>query len=105
MAASSPASVLEERQEHEAVDREATELGAYDQVLRASSAHDNTSAHMPNLCNATSNGANISSRRRSLAKFWQRQVSATVPHEACRDHFGTPVFPFRQAGGSMAQML
>ena len=106
MAASSPASISEERQEHEAVDREATELGAYDQVLRTSSDHDNnTSAQVPNACSATPNGANLTSRRRSLAKFWQRQVSATVPHEACRDHFGTLSFPFGQASGSMPQIL
>ena len=86
MAASSPASFSEEGQEHEIVDREATELGTYDQDLHTGSAYDNSSAQMPNACNARPNGANLPS---SLAKFWQRQVSATVPHEACRDHFGT----------------
>ena len=105
MAASSPASFSEERQEHEAVDREATELGAYDRVLRTNGDHDNTSAQVPNPCSATPNGTNLPSRRRSLAQFWQRQVSATVPHEACRDHFGTLSIPFRLASGSMPQIL
>ena len=96
MAASSPASISEEPRGHEAVDREATELGTYDQVLHiGSSAQDNSSAQIPNACNARPNGANLPARRRSLAKFWQRQVCATVPHEACRDHFGTLSFPFR----------
>ena len=105
MAASSPASFSEEGQEHEVVDREATELGTYDQVLHTGSAHDNNSAQMPDACNARANGANLPTRRRSLAKFWQRQVSATVPHEACRDHFGTLSFPFRQASGSLPRIL
>ena len=105
MAASSPASFPEERQEHEDVDGEATELGTYDQGLDTGSAYDNGPAQMPNACNARLNGSNLPSRRRSLAKFWQRQVSATVPHEACRDHFGTLSFPFRQARGSMPQIL
>ena len=99
MAASSPASFSEEGQEHEVVDREATELAAYDQVL-----HIGT-AQTPNACNARPNGANLPTRRTSLAKFWERQVSATVPHEACRDHFGTLSFPFRQASASMPQSL
>lgn len=28
--------------------------------------------------------------RKSTALFWKRQVSASVPHDCCRDHFGTP---------------
>lgn len=28
----------------------------------------------------------------AVKKFWKRQVRATVAHEACRDHFGTPSF-------------
>lgn len=40
-----------------------------------------------------SNDGYLQSLRRSTALFWKRQVSATVPHEACRDHFGTYIFP------------
>lgn len=28
----------------------------------------------------------------SVRKFWQRQISVKVDHEACRDHFGTLLF-------------
>ncbi|KAL2041569.1 hypothetical protein N7G274_005951 [Stereocaulon virgatum] len=34
-----------------------------------------------------SNEGYLQSLRRSTLVFWKRQVSATVPHEACRDHF------------------
>ena len=93
MASSPLASPLEERQEHEAdPDREATEMGNYDEVLRRSSVYINSSAQLPG--DATPTGAYFPSTRRSLAKLWHRQVSVVVPHAACRDHFGTPIFPF-----------
>lgn len=93
MASSLPASSLEDRQEHEGdVDREATEMGEYDEVLRRSSVYMNSSAQMSRPSNATSKAAHFLSKWRSLAKWWQRQVSATVQHDACRDHFGKPVF-------------
>ena len=40
-----------------------------------------------------SNEGYLQSLRMSTALFWKRQVSATVPHEACRDHFGTYISP------------
>lgn len=91
MASSPPASPLEERQEHEGdADREATEMAEYDEVLCRSSVCITSNAQGLHASNATIDGAYFSSLRRSIAKLWQRQVSATVPHEACRDHFGTP---------------
>ena len=30
----------------------------------------------------------LGKRTRPMKMFWRRQVAATVPHEACRDHFG-----------------
>lgn len=94
MASSSPpASPLEERQEHEnAIDREATEMGHYDEVLRRSSLYVNASAQPPPASNSTPNGTYFSYIWRLLANSWQRQISPIVPHDARRDHFGTPVF-------------
>lgn len=95
MASSPPVSPLAERQEDQGgAEREATEMEHYNQVLSRSSVDINSSAQQPHADNATPNGAYFSSTRRPLAKLWQRQVSVTVPHDACRDHYGTPTFPF-----------
>ena len=95
MASSPPASPLVERQEHQAdAEREATEMENYDGVLRPSSVCINSSAQRQRAGNGTPSGAYSSFTRASLAKWWQRQVSATVPHDACRDHYGTPIFLF-----------
>lgn len=102
MASSPQAPPLEERQEHEGdVDREATEMGNYDEVLRGSSVYVNASTQWPRASNATPNEAYFSFTWRSLVKFWQRQVNATVPHDACRDHFGTPISSFARLSFDM----
>lgn len=89
---SPPASPLEERQDHDGdADREATEMGDYDEVLRRSHVYINSSANGSRASNATPNRVYVPSMRRSVAKLWQRQVSPTVPHNACRDHLGTPI--------------
>lgn len=93
MAPSPSTSPLEEHHQHEGeIEREATEMGEYDEVLRRDSLFTDASAQRPRASNATPNGVYFQSAGRSLAKLWQRQVSATVPHDACRDHFGTPTF-------------
>ena len=95
MAASPPASSLVERQEHEGdAEREATEMENYDGALRRSSVDTNSSAQRQRAGSGTPRGAYSPLTRGALAKMWQRQVSATVPHDACRDHYGTPIFPF-----------
>ena len=95
MASSPPASPLVERQEHEGdADREATEMENYHGVLRQSSVYNNSSAQRQRAGSGTPSGAYSPFTRASLAKIWQRHVSATVPHDACRDHFGTPIFFF-----------
>ena len=103
MGSSPPASPLEEPQEHEEdTDREATEMGDYDDVLRRSSVYINSSAQRP--ADATLNRAYFPSTRRSLAKMWQRQVSVIVPHDACRDHFGTPIFSFARPAAPWSEL-
>ena len=103
MASSPPASPLEERQEHEAdPEREATEMGDYEEVLRRSSVYTNSSAQRPR--DATPTRAYFPSTRRSLAKLWQRQVSVIVPHDACRDHFGEPIFSFARPAAPWSEL-
>lgn len=103
MASSPPASPLGERQEHEEdPDREATEMGDYDEVLRRSSVYINSSAQRPG--DATPDRVYFPSTRRSLAKLWQRQVSVIVPHDACRDHFGTPIFSFARPAAPWSEL-
>lgn len=94
MASSSPpASPLEERQDHDGdADREATEMGDYNQVLHRSGVYIDSSANGSRVSNATPNRVYVPSVRRSMAKLWKRQVSPTVSHNACRDHLGTPIF-------------
>ena len=95
MASSPPAPPLVEHQEHEDdAEREATEMENYNGVLRRSSVYMNSSAQQQPARSGTPSGAYSPFTRRSLAKMWQQQVSATVPHDACRDHYGTPIFPF-----------
>ena len=95
MASSPPASPLLERQEHQAdAEREATEMENYDPVLRRSSVSIHSSAQRQRATTGTPSGAHSASTRTSLAKWWERQVSVTVPHDACRDHYGTPIFSF-----------
>ena len=77
-------------------EREATELNDYEGDHLASDYHTTSAAP------ETYSGPSVSVRnenyaqsfRRSTALFWKRQVSATVPHDCCRDHFGT-LSPFQ----------
>ena len=65
-------------------DREATELHDYRSsdervVVNGSAA----------LSSARSRSTTTSRNSSTIKTFWARHVVATVPHEACRDHFGT----------------
>lgn len=101
MASSPPASPLEQCPEHGGdSNREATEMGDYAEVLRRSSVYINSSAQEQGAGDTIPNGAYFPSTRRSLAKLWQRQVSATVLHDACRDHLGTHIFSFARLEAS-----
>lgn len=60
-------------------EREATELHAINSI--------DSSSELNGF--ATPSAQTGSSRTTSIVKtFWKRHVVATVPHEACRDHFG-----------------
>ena len=94
-AASPPASPPNGRPEQDGhTDREATEMRDYIDVPRSSSIYISPSTQNPRACTTTSNGGYLSITRKCLAKLWQRQVSVTVPHDACRDHLGTLVSLF-----------
>jgi hypothetical protein len=58
--------------------REATELGAY-----------HSAATVVSACTKIQHPGYFG----SLKKFWQRQVSLTVPHVKCRDHLGMSTVP------------
>ena len=75
-------------------------MGDYAEVLRRSSVYINSSAQEQGAGDTIPNGAYFPSTRRSLAKLWQRQVSATVLHDACRDHLGTHIFSFARLEAS-----
>ena len=64
-------------------DREATELNEYDEDARYHNVVCQTGYGLRADPNAT-----IDARFKSLKAFWKRQISVTVAHEACRDHFG-----------------
>ena len=70
-------------------EREATELNDYESDYNTRSA-----ARETNSGHSVSNENYAQSFRRSTALFWERQVSAIVPHDCCRDHFGT-LSPFQ----------
>ena len=71
-------------------EREATELNDYEDDRIASGYNARSTGRETHLVHSVSNENYVQSCRRSIALFWKRQVSATVPHECCRDHFGTP---------------
>ena len=70
-------------------EREAAELNDYESDYNTRSA-----ARETNSGHSVSNENYAQSFRRSTALFWERQVSAIVPHDCCRDHFGT-LSPFQ----------
>ena len=69
-------------------DREVTELGDFDGVLSRSNGPIRSS-EMGQRTSVERDRGYVQSIRRSIAIFWKRQVYATVPHDACRDHLGT----------------
>ena len=71
-------------------EREATELNDYEGDLIASDYNTRSAERETYPVRSIRNENYAQSFRRSIALFWKRQVSATVPHECCRDHFGTP---------------
>ena len=71
-------------------EREATELNDYESDRIASGNITRSAGRETYPVRSISNEDYAQSFRRSTALFWKRQVSATVPHECCRDHFGTP---------------
>ena len=81
----------EESQINEPDEREATELGDYENAHRSPPVNPTTTV-MDNEAIGT-NMEPPRNRRKSAADmirtFWKRHVVVIVPHEACRDHFGT----------------
>ena len=71
-------------------EREATELNNYEGDRIASGYNTRSAGRETNPVCPISNENYAQSFRRSIVLFWKRQVSATVPHECCRDHFGMP---------------
>ena len=71
--------------------REATELVDHEDISNLSN-----DLHRPALqeeaagdAYRTADQGRIGAFNRSIRLFWQRQISTTVAHNACRDHFGT----------------
>lgn len=64
---------------------QATQLHHYnvEPFTRASQQRDNTSLDTDTW---------LERHARPVTNFWRRQVVATVPHDACRDHFGMNSF-------------
>lgn len=61
---------------------EATQLHDYDDANYGNSIdHCTTSVVHPEFW--------LSRQTKPIKVFWRRQIVATVPHDACRDHFGT----------------
>ena len=70
-------------------EREATELSNFEGDRTASDYSNMIPEHEMDSGHAASNDSYLDVLQRSLAASWKRQVSASVPHESCRDHFGT----------------
>lgn len=72
-------------------EHEATEMNVQDGVARSS---DSTMPVSEDLRATSASTARSDGYPHCLhvavKNFWKRQVRATVAHEACRDHFGTP---------------
>ena len=86
--ASNQSEILPSRPEND--EREATELNDYESDHIGSDYNTRSAARETYSGPSVSNENYAQSFRRSTALFWKRQVSATVPHDCCRDHFGTP---------------
>jgi len=70
--------------------REATQLQEYDHATTLVPNGAMASSAVVSNPAANRKHGRIQSMQTSLQNFWERQVSATVLHDACRDHFGTP---------------
>jgi hypothetical protein len=64
-------------------EREATEMGNYDEALGSMDGSLGSVRGSRASADAIDNGY-----FKPVKAFWKRQVIATVPHQACRDHFG-----------------
>lgn len=73
----------EDTEHEEYNEREATEMDSYDGVGSTDQILG------PGLPPSANPDARKMGYFNPLKAFWARQVSVTVPHEACRDHFGT----------------
>lgn len=71
------------QEEGETHEREATELQGTAEYARTS--------HSRVLPQATVRSHQTPSWKITIDNFWRRQVVATVPHDKCRDHFGTDI--------------
>ena len=72
-------------------EREATELDDYDGDRTVSDCSTRSSEYGARSAHSVSTQSYTQSWKRSMTLFWKRQVSATVPHECCRDHFGMSI--------------
>lgn len=92
MEASVTATPQDARSEHEDNhEYEATEMNHYNGAERS----DDLLTPLPEEAPATATGTHERYShmfRKSVKTFWERQIRATVAHEACRDHFGTRSF-------------
>lgn len=77
----------------EYIEREATELANYDRVTNGSNGDMSSCVPGANAeivpADRQPGGLNLSLPWNILKKFWHRQISTTVTHVNCRDHFGT----------------
>ena len=82
-------SSLEESPERpESDEREATELSNYEGVEDSNGATTLRSRETV-LCNAGRDHVYFRSLGKAMKHFWQHRITATVAHDACRDHLGT----------------
>jgi hypothetical protein len=72
----------------DAREREATELAALRRQYSRASSYRRPGQGITSRKPETAFGRVVY----NIARFWSRQVSVTVPHEACRDHLGTALF-------------
>ena len=86
--ASTQSDILPSRPDND--EREANELNDYEGDRIASGYNTGSAGCETDTVHSVGNENHAQSFQRSIALFWKRQVSATVPHECCRDHFGTP---------------
>ena len=86
-----PLSTSEEEEDHydDNTTIEATELQGLDQPSNTINGFMGSLPQDDIATSPTQNLGRYEATKCSIRLFWQRQVSATVAHDACRDHFGT----------------